>query len=157
MRAWFTGTLCFLAALGVPPRAQGQVVLDSGTVVRLHWTQTSQKARLLAPLGPESSHIRFCLYPSPVCGPATSNPPLARPVNELVRIEVRRGSRAGRGALIGAGVAALGSFIVLVGYSERPAASTGQQVLSFALITAVWSGFGALVGAASDDWKPVPR
>jgi hypothetical protein len=158
MRMHILATLYGLAAtVAVAPRVQAQVVLDSGAVVRLRWTDGAQKARLLAPLGPDSSTVTYCVYPSPICGGSTSNPRLTRPVNALVGLEVRRGSRTGHGAFIGACVGAIGSLVVLArdAYSDRPAASTGHQVLTAALITGVWSGLGALVGAASDNWEPV--
>jgi hypothetical protein len=134
-----------------------RVTLDSGTVVRLHWNDGKQKARLLAPLGPDSTLVRYCRYPSPVCGVSTSNPPQTRSINDLTRVDARRGSRTGRGALIGAGVGASGSLLMLLGHSlsDRPAPSTEQVVLTSTLIIATWSGLGALVGGSSDNWETV--
>jgi hypothetical protein len=56
--------------------------LDSGTVVRLHWKDGTEKARLLSPLGPDSSLLRYCRYPSPVCGTSNLNPSQARSVRD---------------------------------------------------------------------------
>ena len=130
MRRWTAGLVCCLAA--GPLLAQDgprRVVLDSGTVVRLAWPDGREKARLVAPLEPSSPDVRYCRYPSPVCGELTLNPPQARPVRDLTGIEVRRGSRTGRGALIGAGAGVLGGLAYLVGsaYGDRPAQSTGRR------------------------------
>jgi hypothetical protein len=138
--------------------ARGPVSLDSGTVVRFHWTDGSERAQLLAPLRWDSALARYCRYPSSVCGASTINPPRTRPIGDLTRLDVRRGSRTGRGALIGGGVGTLGGFVFLFGYglSDGPRLSTDQQILTVAVIAASWSALGALIGAASDKWEPVP-
>jgi hypothetical protein len=132
--------------------------LDSGTVVRFHWTDGSEKARLVAPLLRGSALVRYCRYPSSVCGESTINPPRTRPIGDLARLDVRRGSRSGRGALIGAGVGTVGGLLVLLGrgLSDAPRLSTGQQIVTVAAPAATWSVLGALIGAASDNWEPVP-
>lgn len=143
-----------LGAQGVP----GPVLLDSGTVVRLHWPGGHEKGRLLAAFGREAVAVRYCRYPSPVCGESTLNPPRTRAAQDLTRVEVRRGSRTRRGALIGAAVGALGGLVYLLGsgFGDGPALSTREQVLSVALLAGTWSGIGAFVGSMSDDWKAVP-
>jgi hypothetical protein len=164
MRCCTAVLMALLAATGLlaqETERQGShdwTALDSGMVVRLHWNDGTQKARLLAPLRPGSSEVRYCRYPSPVCGPSTINPPQARPVADLTRLEVRRGSRTGRGALVGAGVGAVGGLLIILGHglSDRPALSGGEQFLAVALTAAVWSGLGALVGASLDNWQAVP-
>lgn len=134
------------------------VRLDSGTVVRLHWNDGTEKARLLAPLG-EDSLVRYCGYPASSCGSTSLNPVRARPLSQLSSLELRRSAHTGRGALIGAGVGAVGGLLILLGYSlsDRLAPSTGEQVLTVGFTTAVWSGLGALVGASLDNWEPVRR
>jgi hypothetical protein len=133
--------------------------LDSGTVVRLHWKDGTEKARLLAPFGSDSSLVRYCRYPSPVCGTSTINPPKARPVGDLSLVEIRRGSRVGRGALVGAGVGAVGGLLIILGQglSDQPAMSGSDQFLTVALTAAVWGGLGALVGSFLDNWQAVPH
>ncbi len=133
--------------------------LDSGTVVRLHWPEGREKARLLAPLRWDSGVVRYCRYPSPICGEATINPPRVRAVRNLVRLEARRGGRTKQGALIGAGIGTLGGLVVLIGHglSDAPALGTRQRVLTVLAPAGLWSAVGALIGAASDDWEPVPE
>ena len=78
-------------------------------------------------------------------------------MGDLTGIEVRRGSRSGRGALIGAGAGVLGGLVYLVAsaYGDGPAQSTGEQVATVAVLAGVWSALGALIGSASDDWETV--
>jgi hypothetical protein len=159
MRRW---TTVFLGLFAVTPLLAQQAPppprLDSGAVVRLHWPDGSERARLLAPLGRDSVLVRYCRYPSPVCGESTLNPPQTRPAGDLARLEVRRGARTGRGALIGAGFGTLGGLLVLYnqGLSDGPRLSTDQQILTVALIAATWSALGGLIGSASDHWETVP-
>jgi hypothetical protein len=157
-------TAAFFCLLTAAPLAEAQQVagpatLDSGTVVRLHWAAGKQKATLLAPLGPKSPTVRYCIYPSNVCGESTLNPPVTRPVAELTRVDVRRGTAARRGALTGAAAGAAGGLLFLLGQALRdaPAMSTGQQVAEVAASASVWGGIGALIGAAGDNWEPVPQ
>jgi hypothetical protein len=163
MRCWTLAVFCLLATDGLvaqqsPQHRLERVQLDSGTIVRLHWNDGSEPARLLAPIGPDSSMVRYCRYPSPVCGGSTLNPLRARSVRDLTGLEVRRGSRAGHGALIGAGIGTVGGLLILLGQSlsDRPAISTGEQILTVVAIAVSWAGLGALVGAASDNWASVP-
>jgi hypothetical protein len=148
----------FLGLLAATPllaqEAREPLKLDSGTVVRLHWADGREKARLLAPFQWDSAVVRYCRYPSPVCGESTLNPPRMRPVGDLRRVEVRRGSRTGRGALIGAGFGTLGALLVLhtQGLSDAPGLTRHEQIVTVAVIAATWSALGALIGAASDNW-----
>ncbi len=165
MRCCVGTLLAFLATTGLsaqetrPSSEHHSTGLDSGTVVRLHWRDGTEKARLLAPLEPGSSVVRYCRYPASVCGVSTINPPQVRSVADLGRLEIRRGSRTGSGALVGAGVGAAGGLLILLGQalSDRPALSGSEQVLIVAFTAAVWSGLGALVGSSLDNWEPVPR
>ena len=161
-----TSLICLAGSLAATPVLTAQssaarparVQLDSGTIVRLRWTGGRERARLLTPLAPDSATVRYCRYPSPVCGGTTLNPVRARPLRELAGLDIRRGSRAGPGALIGAGIGTVGGLLVILGqaFSDRPALSTGDQVLIVASLAGAWAGLGALVGAASDDWARVP-
>jgi hypothetical protein len=153
LRRW-TGVLlgCLAATPLLAQNAQQPSELDSGTVVRLHWPEGREKARLLAPLRWDSGVVRYCRYPSFICGESTSNPPRVRAVGDLASVEVRRGNRTKQGALIGAGIGTLGGLVILVGHglSDAPAPSMRQQVLTVVGLAGVWSALGALVGAASD-------
>jgi hypothetical protein len=161
VRCWTTVFLGFFSA--TPLLAQElqrpvRIELDSGTVVRLHWFDGPEQARLVAPFAWDSAVMRYCRYPSPVCGDSTLNQPRVRSVQNLACLNVRRGSRTGRGALIGAGIGVLGGLVVLVGQgvSDAPALSTGRQVLTVAALAGIWSALGALTGAAADNWETTP-
>jgi hypothetical protein len=163
MRSCTAAVIALLATTGLSaqetrPSGHGWTGLDSGMVVRLHWEDGAEKATLLAPLGRDSSLVRYCRYPSPVCGASTINPAKARPVGDLSRLEIRRGNRVGPGALIGAGVGAVGGVLILLGQAlnEGPPLSGSDQVLVVAFFAAVGGGFGALVGSFSDNWQAVP-
>jgi hypothetical protein len=159
MRRWTAVFLGFFAAVPLlAQEIQKPLNLDSGAVVRLHWADRSEKARLLAPFAWDSALVRYCRYPSPVCGESTLNLPRMRSVGDLARLEVRRGSRTGRGALIGAGFGTLAALVVLhtQGLSDAPRLSGDQQILTVAVLAATWGAFGALIGAASDNWETVP-
>jgi hypothetical protein len=84
---------------------------------------------------------------------------VSRPVTELTRLDVRHGTTARRGALTGAAAGAVGGLLFLLGQALRdaPAMSTGQQVAAVAASTVAWGGIGALIGAAGDNWEPVPQ
>jgi hypothetical protein len=158
MRYW-TVLIGLLAAVPLhAQQAQPPVTLDSATVVRLHWTDGREKARLLAPLGPGTVLIRYCRYPSPVCGESTINPPRSRSPRDLTRVDLRRGSQTMRGALIGAGFGALVTIATLRladAIGDAPRQTDGQQVLTVVTAAGVWGAIGALIGAHSDRWVPL--
>jgi hypothetical protein len=150
--------LVFTAGPVVAQEGRAAWHLDSGSVVRLHWPDGREKARLLAPLEWDSTLVRYCRYPSPVCGPSTINPPRMRPVRELTRVDVRRGSRTVHGALIGAGFGTVGGLFMLWGrgLGDAPPLSSSQRALTVAAFAGVWGAFGALIGAMSDNWAAAP-
>ena len=159
MRCCTVGLLLMFAAGPVlAQEGRAPLHLDSGSVVRLHWPDGREKARLLAPLEWDSTVVRYCRYPSPVCGASTINPPRMRPVRELTQVDVRRGSRTARGALIGAGFGTLGGLFLLwaQGLGDGPPLSGSQRVLTVAAVATGYSAFGALIGAMSDNWAVVP-
>jgi hypothetical protein len=79
-------------------------------------------------------------------------------VRELTRVEVRRGSRTVRGALIGAGFGTLAGLFALwaQGLADGPPLSSGRRALTVAGSVAGWGGIGALIGAMSDNWAAAP-
>jgi hypothetical protein len=82
MRCWSALLLgCLTATAVLAQDAQRPGGLDSGTVVRLHWPDGREKGRLLAPLRWDSGVVRYCHYPSPVCGELTGNPVRVRSVH----------------------------------------------------------------------------
>jgi hypothetical protein len=160
MRLWMAALLGILAALPLHAQKAGHPVrLDSGTVVRLRWLDGREKAVLLAPLDPDSAMVRYCRYPSPVCGESTINPPRARSIDQLAGVDVRRGSHTVRGALIGAGAGTIGTLAILWvarGLGDVPQRSSSQEAGALAVAAAVWGGIGALIGATSDKWRAAP-
>jgi hypothetical protein len=164
MRSYPAAVIASLAATSLPAQqidagtGFNRIELDSGTVVQFHWRDKAEKARLLAPLGPASSEVRYCRYPAPSCGTSDLNPPKARSLTDLTRLDVRKGSQVGRGALLGAAGGLAGGLLIILGYglSDRPAPLPVHQALIVGSTTVVWTGLGALIGAALDKWQPVP-
>jgi hypothetical protein len=153
----------FILGLAAPPAgAQGAPVthpLDSGTVVRLSWRERpSRIGRLLARLEPGSELVVYCRYPGPPCGTNAPSGVDSRPTADLVNVEVRRGSRAGRGALLGAGVgvAVLGLGRLAFADRDSPAPWTGQRVAGALTFVALSAGVGALIGRGSARWMVAP-
>ena len=136
--------------------ASSRIQLDSGAVVQFHWQDGSEKARLLESLGPASSQARYCRYPAPSCG-SELNPARARSLSDLDRLDIRQGSRVGRGALVGGAAGLAGSLLLILGesLSDRPKSDDIPRVVFVGTITVVWAGLGALIGASLDNWKPV--
>ena len=162
MRSHWAAVLASLAATSLSAQqidskfGSSRILLDSGTVVRFHWQNGSEKARLLAPLGPASPDARYCRYPALSCG-SDINPARARSLSDLQRLDIRRGSQVGRGALVGGAAGLAGSLLIILGQSlsDRPADDI-PPVAFVGTITVVWTGFGALIGASLDNWKAVP-
>jgi hypothetical protein len=150
-------TATSLSAQQIDTADFGRIHLDSGTVVRFHWQNGPEKARLLAPLVPGSSKAHYCGYPAPSCG-SDLNPARARSLSDLNRLDIRQGSRAGRGALVGGAAGLAGSLLLVLGesLSDRPVSDDVPRVVFVGTITAVWTGLGALIGASLDNWKAVP-
>ncbi len=163
MRLHSAALLTCLAATSLPAQqidttfGSSRILLDSGTVVRFHWRNGPEKARLLAPLGRASPEARYCRYPAPSCG-SDMNPARVRSLSDLDRLDIRHGSRAGRGALVGGAAGLAGSLLLILGesLSDRPRADDIPRVVFVATLTGVWTGLGALIGLSLDNWKPVP-
>jgi hypothetical protein len=133
--------------------------LDSGTVVRLGWREGSKRiGRLVAPLTPESDAVIYCRYPGSPCASGWSFSPETRPARDLLSVEVRRGGRAGRGAILGLGVGiatlALGRWAFAD--ADSPAPLTGQRAAGAVTFVALAAGIGALIGRGSTRWVSVP-
>jgi hypothetical protein len=164
MRSHSAALLASLAATSLSAQQidttfrSSRILLDSSTVVRFHWRNGSEKARLLAPLGPASSEARYCRYPAPSCG-SDLNPARARSLSDLNRLDIRQGSRAGRGALVGGAAGLAGSLLLILGQSlsDGPKQDDIPRAFFVGMITVVWTGLGALIGASLDNWKAVPQ
>jgi hypothetical protein len=151
-----------LGSAGRAASAQGAPVtqpLDSGVVVRLMWQQEPPRVgKLLAPLQPASDSVAYCRYPGPACSSSSTSGMEIRPTADLTRVEISYGSRAGRGALIGAGVAVavLGLGRIAFADQDSPAAWTGERVAGAITFVALSAGVGALIGRGSTRWMPAP-
>ena len=129
-------------------------VIDSGSLARLTWDGGARhRVRLLAPLGPTSDSVRFCLYPAATCRPGSMSSGQIRTRADLVQVEVPRGTHLQRGTLIGAGIGLLTS-LWLVGWldSDETGPSTGRKLLVGGLAFSVPTALGALLGGSSEVW-----
>jgi hypothetical protein len=153
-----------LTALALPVRSPAQrpdrqIRVDSGRIVRLHTATDVTVGRLLAPLSHTDSLVHFCRYPGPPClDPGDAR---AIPVAEVLHLDLRQGSAARKGALIGgiigAVVGALGG-VVTAGLTDcTHCGSAETYAVRGALLTgAVGAGIGALFGSTSLHWKVGP-
>jgi len=153
--------LLLLCLLSVSPGADAQNVpltepLLSGTVVRLTWVDRAPiRARLLGPLHQSSAVVVYCRYPTPGCAITPPRDTLRHATGGLVHVERRRGTRARRGAVIGALFGAAGALFVLAGTAEVRRADESGRAVAFVLGTGlVWGGLGALIGSGHDRWEP---
>jgi hypothetical protein len=158
---WYWGL--FISGLSITPAlAQGAPVtnpVDSGAVVRLTWREGPVRiGKLLTTLERASDSVAYCRYPGPPCSSGSPSGMEARPTAELVRVELPRGSRASRGAVIGAGVGAavLGLGRLAFADQDSPAPSTGARVAGAITFVALSAGVGALIGRGSTRWALAP-
>jgi hypothetical protein len=154
---WLRGVF-ILGLAATPALAQGAPLtqlVDSGAVVRLTWRERPTRVgRLLAPLGPTSDSVRYCRYPGPPCSSRSSSGVEFGPTDELMKLEIPRGSHATQGALIGAGIGAavLGIGRLALADQDSPAPWTGQRVAGAITVVALSAGVGALIGRRSVRW-----
>jgi hypothetical protein len=130
--------------------------LDSGALVRVHFDGDShRRVRLLSPFAPASPHMAFCDYTRPLC-PSSASPAESVSVAALRRVEIPRGTHAGRGALIGAVVGAA-TFYLGAGFAEYGCECDRYDTRLF-VITGVLGGavVGALIGSMVKIWAPAP-
>ena len=158
---WYGGVF-ILGLTMTPALAQGVPVthpVDSAAVVRLTWREGPARiGKLLAPLLPASYSVVYCRYPGPPCRSGLPSGVETRPTDGLVSVEIQGGSRAGRGALIGAGVAAavLGLGRLAFANEDSPAPSTGTHVAGAITFVALSAGVGALIGRGLTRWNLAP-
>jgi hypothetical protein len=150
--------LGFLASSLAAQQVPVSQPLDSGTVVRLGWREGPKRiGRLLAPLTRESDAVVYCRYPGPPCAHGRPFDPEVRPARELLSVELRRGDRAGRGAILGVGVGiAILGLGRLAADADSPAPLTGQRATGAVAFVALAAGIGALIGRRSARWVSVP-
>jgi len=133
--------------------------LDSATTVRLGLVGGGRiVGRLVAPYGPDSSRFVYCPGMYRPCRGADAGRVRAVPAAEVALVETRRGSRATRGAVAGALVAAGGAavFCALTDTGGCDPAKGGY--FSYVLLPAALAGagIGALIGGTIPVWARAP-
>jgi hypothetical protein len=128
--------------------------LLAGTVVRLTWAGVAPvRARLIAPLREATDVVVYCRYPTPACAATPPRDTLRHATTGLVQVELRHGTQARRGAVIGALVGTVGALVVLVGTAEQRRAGESGRAVAYVIGTGlVWGGLGALIGSGHDRW-----
>lgn len=140
--------------------AQGLSGVDSGAVVRMRFASDSIRVgKVLSAFHSDSAVLRYCPYPGLSCPPAQPHVVQTRVPSKLDALEVRVGSRAERGALIGAGVGAgvlaLGAVLLQgVGGDGEVQMRPVTRVFAVVSVIAVSATVGALIGSAKDRWRP---
>jgi hypothetical protein len=158
VRDWLAALICLALTA---TSAQGQTPaltqpIDSGSLIRFRLINgEAGRGRMLMSFYPGQRHLTFCHYPRTPC--ASVNEPASRRVSlaAISKLEVARGTRAGRGALIGslAGVVLTNLSARLAnGFCERQCADESAITLAGALGGALW---GAALGSTVHVWRPV--
>ena len=113
----------------------------------------------MAPFGPDSSMFRYCLYYAAPCLSATDERLRERPASDIARLEIKVGSRAGRGFLIGTAAcglvwAFLGPYVGWPDWTNNPAYLLVNFVGGAIVSAPTCGGLGALIGAQKPVWGP---
>jgi len=151
--------LVLAVLLGGGARGQAQLVtrvLDSSTVIRLHFAHGgSGQGSLLTPFGPTSTALVYCSVLSSRCPPAQG---VLVPRDAISRLDVQRGTRAGRGFLIGTAIAGVVvvPFFVIVGSLSEGETRGGLIAKGVLVSVVVGGGLGALIGHTDPKWVPAP-
>ena len=151
--------LAFVIA-AVPTRGAAQAVGEAaaGEHVRLRRLDGAVvTGRLAAPLDPNTATVAICPLGALACPRPDSSSIVRAPLNELARIEVRRGAHVGRGALIGASIVALGTVLTLATWesADSPGPSTTGWVVGTAGAAAFGASVGAILGSTAGRWRRI--
>ena len=121
--------------------------IDSGTLVRVRLESGALvRGRLVEPLTPSSTVIRFCRYPAPVCTNPSDTITIQRfPTSSLRSVEVKRGSHWAIGALVGGLIG--GGLMAVASGSQSDYVAVG--VVSIGVL-------GAVIGGGSPRWGAAP-
>ncbi|HET8649270.1 MAG TPA: hypothetical protein VFL95_04460 [Gemmatimonadales bacterium] len=150
---------CLLGPKALAQKRLGTEPLDSGTVVRLTWSDAQrQEAMLLRSYRPPGDSLIYCSYPVAACG---ADPAIRKTVStEALRaLEVRTGDRAGTGAVIGGViglVVAVGFALPLSESANGMKHAAARKILGVAGVTALGAAIGAMAGSGSERWGPAP-
>jgi len=133
--------------------------LDSATAVRLRLMDGRRvTGRLVQPFGPDSTRFVYCPGARAWCPADGAGAVRVTPASDVTRVETRRGTRASRGAALGAltAAAAASAFCAVTdtgGCDPAKGSFFGYVLLPAALVGA---GVGALVGGSIVVWGPAP-
>jgi|SRR5579859_1678370 len=133
-------------------------VLDSGAIVRFQLRSGNQASgKLLAPFARDSTRFRFCTYPAPPCGVGGDryHEQLA---SDLVGVDVRRGTKAVPGLVLGAALG-VGVGFAAVSFDESMSEhtlSTFGKVKVVGIATLIVAGLGWMIGGGIDEWGTAP-
>lgn len=151
--------LCAILMVAAAPAPAQQLVylpLDSATAIRLHLLRGGTvPGRLLIPFGPDSARFIYCPGARGGCRSAA---PQVMPAAQVRRVDVRRGSRATQGVVVGAAVlvGAAAAFCALTDTGGCDPAR-GGFVSYVVLPTALVGGaVGAIVGGGISKWEQAP-
>lgn len=131
--------------------------LDSATAVRLRLTDGRRvTGRLVQPFGPDSSRFVYCPGERARCPSAAAGAVRVTPAADVTRVETRRGSRASRGASLGAVVAAASASAFCAVTDTGGCDPAKGSFFGYVLVPAalVGAGIGALVGGSITVWAP---
>lgn len=155
-------TALVLVSGGRPVASQESLLyvpLDSATAVRLHLANGRRvTGRLVAPFGPDSTRFAYCPGVRGPCATTERSAVRVLPAAAVTAVDTRRGSRATRGALLGALAAAGGAaaFCALTDTGGCDPARGG--FFSYVLLptTLAGAGVGALIGGSISVWARAP-
>lgn len=131
--------------------------LDSATAVRLRLTDGRRvTGRLVQPFGPDSTRFVYCRGERARCPAAGAV--RVTPAADVTRVETRRGSRASRGAALGALVAAASASAFCAVTDTGGCDPAKGSFFGYVLVPAalVGAGIGALAGGSITVWAPAP-
>jgi hypothetical protein len=110
------------------------------------------------PFGPDSTRFVYCPGERARCPAADAGAFRVTPAADVTRVETRRGSRASRGAALGAVAAAAGASAFCAVTDTGGCDPAKGSFFGYVLVPAalVGAGIGALVGSSISVWAPAP-
>ena len=166
------GTLVLLGVVLLGPRVAAAQVRDSlapsrpergadapsGARVRLRTAAEGwHEGRLVTPLGPTSTLVRYCPLGPLACPEPDAAAVRQQAITPELQLAVWRGGHTARGALVGglvtAGVLALG--ILAWHDADAPRRWDAPRVIGLTAVLGLGTGLGALIGHHAGQWTPL--